>query len=415
MKTHYEILEIPQTALPEEIKRAYYTAVKKHPPEHNPKEFARIKSAYDMLRDPQKRHYYDSELDLDMFELYSCKEAEALLEKGKSGRAINLYKGLLKRKPRNLILMHGLAEAYQERGFINKAIEQYEKYLDLYEQDMDTWNAYANCLLSNSCFEKVEIAIRKAVDLNNKHKIGNVDIVLQAIVFFIDTDIGFTRFCFDMLHKMDINKSTLDNPVMLIVNIVLKVVALDFVNDALLIGKNVKPQDYGYEKIEKLLLIKDLLALSNSGRFDKVFVVLFETLIDGVVTPNERIELLCVEGHILFKNPSVMRRQIRMINSDYPRLYALHKKFFQSFLNEKNEEKMYSDNVSQTRKLLKTNPELMDTYGGSDDFDSEYDENDENDENIIELESVRTGPKIGRNDPCPCGSGKKYKKCCGAG
>jgi hypothetical protein len=25
------------------------------------------------------------------------------------------------------------------------------------------------------------------------------------------------------------------------------------------------------------------------------------------------------------------------------------------------------------------------------------------------------GPKIGRNVPCPCGSGKKYKKCCGKG
>ncbi|HEY3359670.1 MAG TPA: SEC-C metal-binding domain-containing protein [Polyangia bacterium] len=25
----------------------------------------------------------------------------------------------------------------------------------------------------------------------------------------------------------------------------------------------------------------------------------------------------------------------------------------------------------------------------------------------------RDGPKVGRNDPCPCGSGKKYKKCCG--
>ena len=25
----------------------------------------------------------------------------------------------------------------------------------------------------------------------------------------------------------------------------------------------------------------------------------------------------------------------------------------------------------------------------------------------------RTSPKIGRNDPCPCGSGKKYKNCCG--
>jgi preprotein translocase subunit SecA len=26
----------------------------------------------------------------------------------------------------------------------------------------------------------------------------------------------------------------------------------------------------------------------------------------------------------------------------------------------------------------------------------------------------RQQPKVGRNDPCPCGSGKKYKKCCGA-
>ena len=26
---------------------------------------------------------------------------------------------------------------------------------------------------------------------------------------------------------------------------------------------------------------------------------------------------------------------------------------------------------------------------------------------------VRNAPKVGRNDPCPCGSGKKFKKCCG--
>ncbi len=29
-------------------------------------------------------------------------------------------------------------------------------------------------------------------------------------------------------------------------------------------------------------------------------------------------------------------------------------------------------------------------------------------------ETVRNEKKVGRNDPCPCGSGKKYKKCCGA-
>ncbi len=30
------------------------------------------------------------------------------------------------------------------------------------------------------------------------------------------------------------------------------------------------------------------------------------------------------------------------------------------------------------------------------------------------VQQRKTGQKVGRNDPCPCGSGKKYKKCCGA-
>ena len=41
-------------------------------------------------------------------------------------------------------------------------------------------------------------------------------------------------------------------------------------------------------------------------------------------------------------------------------------------------------------------------------------------EDITDLEILLNPPKtvvaekkIGRNDPCPCGSGKKYKKCCG--
>jgi uncharacterized protein YchJ len=50
------------------------------------------------------------------------------------------------------------------------------------------------------------------------------------------------------------------------------------------------------------------------------------------------------------------------------------------------------------------------------------DELDDNDLDREELEEddyypetfVRAEPKIGRNEPCPCGSGKKYKKCCGA-
>jgi len=34
-------------------------------------------------------------------------------------------------------------------------------------------------------------------------------------------------------------------------------------------------------------------------------------------------------------------------------------------------------------------------------------------ETLAKAQPVRATPRVGRNDPCPCGSGKKYKKCCG--
>ena len=41
--------------------------------------------------------------------------------------------------------------------------------------------------------------------------------------------------------------------------------------------------------------------------------------------------------------------------------------------------------------------------------DEPFDFEGNQDSNVI---SFKTGKKVGRNDPCPCGSGKKYKKCC---
>jgi preprotein translocase subunit SecA len=36
------------------------------------------------------------------------------------------------------------------------------------------------------------------------------------------------------------------------------------------------------------------------------------------------------------------------------------------------------------------------------------------DEELADMGVIKTaGPKVGRNDPCPCGSGKKYKQCHG--
>jgi uncharacterized protein len=48
-------------------------------------------------------------------------------------------------------------------------------------------------------------------------------------------------------------------------------------------------------------------------------------------------------------------------------------------------------------------------------FEGEIDDEELDDEDYYPETYVRPEPKIGRNEPCPCGSGKKFKRCCGAG
>jgi len=52
---------------------------------------------------------------------------------------------------------------------------------------------------------------------------------------------------------------------------------------------------------------------------------------------------------------------------------------------------------------------------GQDYAANENDYYQEPEQTAVKRTPVQAGPKIGRNDPCPCGSGKKYKACHGKG
>jgi len=56
---------------------------------------------------------------------------------------------------------------------------------------------------------------------------------------------------------------------------------------------------------------------------------------------------------------------------------------------------------------------LKDTHHETAKFVKENDEWRYSEGHITPRTVVRSSPKVGRNDPCPCGSGKKYKHCCG--
>ena len=70
-----------------------------------------------------------------------------------------------------------------------------------------------------------------------------------------------------------------------------------------------------------------------------------------------------------------------------------------------DKEKLYKNMVDARADWLYELPQWNDIY-------------DEETRKRLYLEQKKSGtivkgPKVGRNDPCPCGSGKKYKKCCG--
>jgi len=64
----YAALGMAPTATDAEVKQAYFTQVRAHPPESDPQTFKRIRAAYDQLRSPEKR------LDTDMLRLQSWPE-----------------------------------------------------------------------------------------------------------------------------------------------------------------------------------------------------------------------------------------------------------------------------------------------------------------------------------------------------
>ena len=95
------------------------------------------------------------------------------------------------------------------------------------------------------------------------------------------------------------------------------------------------------------------------------------------------------------------------INEVIPEPYAVNE------LVEGSEVKLYIDFEKLYKKMVEYKAEHLYNLPQ---WDGIFDEQKRK-ELFVQQKKSRTivkGQKIGRNDPCPCGSGKKYKKCCGA-
>ncbi|MDR0494488.1 MAG: SEC-C domain-containing protein [Treponema sp.] len=137
--------------------------------------------------------------------------------------------------------------------------------------------------------------------------------------------------------------------------------------------------------------------LRSDKRIHDVLVDLTGLLLDE--DEEDKEDRLEMEIYIVF-NLSLTRPSIKLLLNEYPEYFKLNQAFYLDALNEKKTD-FLMDKYAGIYKRLRASAKDDDEYFG--DFKTGE-----------RIETVRReAPKIGRNDPCPCGSGKKYKKCCG--
>lgn len=103
-------------------------------------------------------------------------------------------------------------------------------------------------------------------------------------------------------------------------------------------------------------------------------------------------------------DPLLLPKEDLVYSDEIPFFYSNLDEIYDFLFKLKEEREKYMESLEEE--------ELIKGYGLYDGIEDDLPFNFFSDDDFA-LPQPRKNNKIGRNDPCPCGSGKKYKKCCG--
>jgi hypothetical protein len=444
VKDYYEVLGVGRTAAPEEIKRSYFARVRQYPPERFPEEFKELRAAYDTLSDKEKRAEYDENGSLPESilpllyqgrkagnlgrhakaaefyksilrlhpELDKIREeyAWALEDSGKTGKATEVWEYLCKQCPSNAGYALSLAESYGNRLWHKKALAQYRRALELDKSDPECWLSFIKYLIEMDECDEARVICRQALDAVGET--GGIYLYLTAFMLFETEDAALAGQNLETIilkaKEMHSGASAGASPFK----------EDDYEAAVFILLSRIEEQD----SIHFFPYIKEMAALlprindEQRERLDwaernydittiesKGFGSLFHDLLlirNNEDDSREMKNHMTAMEYILLSETHTYYPQLLRLKEEYPNLYNLHKNFFDEALGARNREKLM---LQRTKALAKQNLQPVGYTDG------------EEDEWAEPVETIRReSPKVGRNDPCPCGSGKKYKKCCGA-
>jgi len=467
----YELLGIERLASQEEIKRAYFRMVRKHTPEHDPEMFMRIRNAYEKLSDVAKRKNYDDilarfqnvpedaiadiieserliakDLHLDAIRLleskkYSDPEAfaavqialcNAYINSDKIGKAVKIVEKLRKDNPKDLRFLHLALKVYTLRGWAQKANAcrealdrldpgNEENILALIDDDSQT-PSFLGEIVENIEFYGKKAPLICVTILSRCFDLLDDDYSLHSFKqMSLADNLGVSKkqswddlsFAAEKLaeHTVDIPENKGSYVILVLTKKIMPAIysfdRYDIIPHIYQTIKNLHMEEVlqhpkyktlltGYRAIEavKAGIPKTLAALPVMHVFSAADFLSKKDLVDY------RNEVLCLEFDVLL-GYSRYKPYLQRFKNEFEDLYSYCADFWET-IQRYNEAQRLNDLERRMSKLKGVVDRFTLSWLGEDD-----------DLGQIHSNTPIRVQKIGRNEPCPCGSGKKYKKCCG--
>ncbi len=460
MRKDYEILGIDENADEKAIKRAYFKLIRTHSPEKDPERFQEIRAAYERLTEEkdqpensisievpaddkfaesmyeqihqlmQEREYgkaaqtakegmkYYQEVECFLYLYARC----SILD-GKPGNAVKSYEKLVKRFPDKLYYQSELAKAYHLRGYTRKAYTVFRQVYDQGWREIDFLNLFSLCCYAQKkCDEAVQVLENLIASIPPEKMAGWIPELLEAytglLALYLDKPYPIRKVVDECSAFLDQVGSRIHDYDDLLIQLYLLVKTAAVTDegeeiDALAEKMSVFVPDIFDEKEPRE--VTEAYHLLEDERFSDLMKLTMEAFIlqDDEGYSEEEYENFMQDDAILcqLEEWPKQRDEIALMQQEYPCAYDCMKDVWDIITKSKGRRSLLKDAILeeygkkerkyQSGHYYELYPEKRQDMGQVH-WDSQEDG-----------QYVRQGKKVGRNDPCPCGSGRKYKNCCG--
>lgn len=443
--TCYDLLGISENASNIEIKKAYLTMVAKYPQDTESEKLKQYHEAYERLVDwtAWGQNEKVQSLPKELKELYELAgkalidndfdSAISILKEGlqknpdnqllnnllgkayimndNTGKAVSIFEKLVKQDPLNVEYQADLARAYASRGYNKKALKQFQQVLVSKPNNLDVYDSIIMIHLGSKSYRDARAMIANGLQIAKENDLDDSSLLIKAVLLSI-----MAVNSVDLRDHLDLLQAKVSKEPMMT-----RLISDQLVSEMFMLpfGEecaelNAQTLNFLYEldpESEALNIIKEEHELyhiygkmSEDEMVPQVLVDLSLILQDDCDCENCKVDRLMMEITLLEEINS-SRKSLQYFKKNYPEIFALNASVYQKLLDPKKEKQLCNSLLKKYKSYKKLYPAEFE----------EYEEMGFLESGSYETETVvRTGPKIGRNDPCPCGSGKKYKKCCGA-